>query len=125
MMRASRASLGQAGEHHARRFLEAKGFTFIAANWRCRHGELDLVMQDGAYLVFVEVKTRHGEGAGRAEESISVTKAQRLLATAEAFLSEHPEIGNLVWRVDLVALTLTDHGTVSRITHAIDAIVTG
>lgn len=125
MMRASRALLGQAGEHHARRFLEAKGFTFIAANWRCRHGELDLVMQDGACLVFVEVKTRHGEGAGRAEESISMAKAQRILAAAEAFVSEHPNVSSLVWRVDLVALTLTDRGTVSRITHAIDAIVTG
>lgn len=125
MSRNRRASLGQAGEHHARRFLEAKGFTFIAANWRCRYGELDLVMQDGECLVFVEVKTRHGEGAGRAEESISPAKTQRILAAAEAFVSEHERLSSLVWRVDLVALTLTRDGTVSRVTHAIDVIVTG
>lgn len=125
MSRNRRTSLGQAGEHHARRFLEAKGFTFITANWRCRYGELDLVMQDGECLVFVEVKTRHGEGAGRAEESMSAAKTQRILAAAGAFVSEHERLSSLVWRVDLVALTLTREGTVSRVTHAIDVIVTG
>ncbi|MER3438375.1 MAG: YraN family protein [Chloroflexota bacterium] len=117
--------MGQAGERHARRFLEANGLTFIAANWHCRAGELDLVMQDGSCVVFVEVKTRHGERAGRAEESISSAKAQRIIAAAEAFLAEHPDLAHFVWRVDLVALTLSREGTVSRITHAVDAIVTG
>ncbi|HEY8447405.1 MAG TPA: YraN family protein [Thermomicrobiales bacterium] len=120
-----RASLGLAGEGYARRFLEAKGYTFIAANWRCRQGELDLVMRDSACLVFVEVKTRHGERAGRAEETISPAKAQRIFAAAEAFLAEHPELADLVWRVDLLAITLDRRGAVQRITHAIDALVTG
>ncbi len=125
MSRSIRAALGHAGERHARRFLEASGLTFIASNWHSRFGELDLIMQDGSCVVFVEVKTRHGEGAGRAEESISPAKARRIIAAAEAFLAEHPDLAHFVWRVDLVALTLSREGTVSRITHAVDAIVTG
>lgn len=82
-------------------------------------------MRDGSCVVFVEIKTRHGEGAGRAEESISPAKAQRIIAAAEAFLAARPDLADFVWRVDLIALTLTRDGKVSRITHAVDAIVSG
>ena len=58
----ARRRLGDQGEGHARRYLEARGLTFVAANWRCPAGELDLVMRDGDEIVFVEVKTRHGPG---------------------------------------------------------------
>jgi putative endonuclease len=109
----------------ARRYLERKGFVFVAANWHCRAGELDLVMREGEALVFVEVKTRHGEDAGRAEESISIAKGQRILAAAEWFLGEHHELQASVWRVDLVAITLDKRGTVERVTHWSDAVVTG
>ena len=48
----ARRQLGDAGEREARRLLEAAGYAFVAANWHCAAGELDLVMQDGAELVF-------------------------------------------------------------------------
>jgi uncharacterized protein (TIGR00252 family) len=67
MTATARSRLGKSGEELARRYLERKGFDFVAANWRCRAGELDLVMRDGDTLVFVEVKTRHGEAAGRVD----------------------------------------------------------
>jgi putative endonuclease len=98
---------------------------FVAANWRCRAGELDLVMRDGGDLVFVEVKTRHGEGVGRAEEGISFAQGRRILAAAEWFLAEHQEIEAAPWRVDLVAVTLDRNGSVARLTHWSDAVVTG
>lgn len=118
--------LGDAGEGHARRHLEAKGYVFLAANWRCLAGELDLVLRDGDELVFVEVKTRRGERMGRAEEAIGSAQAGRLLAAAEWFLADHPEHAEAVWRVDLVAITLDERdGRVCRVTHVENALSTG
>ena len=118
--------LGDAGEWPARRHLEAKGYPFVAANWRCRVGELDLVLRDRDELVFVEVKTRRGEEMGRAEEAIGRAKIGRLFAAAEWFLADHPEHAEAVWRVDLVAITLDEHdGRVQRVTHIENALATG
>lgn len=124
-MTSMRKSLGAIGEHHARLRLEAAGLNFVAANWRRASGEIDLVMRDGDAIVMVEVKVRRGERAGRAEESISRTKAGRLLTTGEWFMAEHPEIGELPWRVDLVAVTVDDGGRVVRFTHIPEAVVSG
>jgi putative endonuclease len=120
-----RRRLGTAGEGHARRYLEAKGYAFITGGWSRPVGELDLVMRDGDELVFVEVKTRHGEAMGRAEEAIAPAQGRRLLATAEWFLAEHPTLADLIWRIDLVAITLDQDGTVARLTQSVNAVVTG
>jgi putative endonuclease len=117
--------LGDRGEGHARRFLEGKGYVFVAANWRCPAGELDLVMRDGGEVVVVEVKTRRGEGMGRAEEAISPAKARRLLAAGEWYLAQAPEPAEAIWRVDLVAITLDRSGAVERLTHVVNAIGVG
>lgn len=121
-----RRRLGDAGEGHARRFLEAKGYVFLTANWRCQVGELDLVLRDDDELVFVEVKTRHGERLGRAEEAIGRAQTGRLLAAADWYLADHPEHAEVVWRVDLVAITLDEKdGRVRRVTHVENALATG
>ena len=109
----------------ARRHLEHQGYEFIATNWRRPYGELDLIMRDRDVLVFVEVKTRRGQRLGSAEESVTPGQMGRLLLVAESFLAEHPDLANLVWRVDLVAVTLAPSGAVSRLTHVVDAIRTG
>ena len=106
-MTTSRKALGAIGEHHARLRLEAAGLTFVAANWRQVSGEIDLIMRDGDTIVMVEVKVRRGERAGRPEESVSPAKAARLLKTGEWFMAEHLEIGNMPWRIDLVAVIST------------------
>ena len=120
-----RRRLGDFGEAHARRHLEAKGYRFLAAGWRCPVGELDLVMIDGDELVFVEVKTRHGEAMGRAEEAVGPAKTRRLFAAAEAFLRERPDLAESIWRVDLVAITLDRGGIVREVTHYENAVVAG
>ena len=117
-----RRRLGDSGERHARRHLEAKGYAFVAANWRCPGGELDLIMRDRDEVVFVEVKTRHGEQMGRAEEAVSAAKGRRLLAAAEWFLADREDLDGLIWRVDLVAITLDGGGAVRRITHVTNAV---
>lgn len=117
MSKTDRQLLGTAGERHARRYLEAQGLRFRAANWRGGAGEIDLVMQDAAELVFVEVKTRRGDAFGRAEESVTAAQQRLLLSSAEAFVAGHPEFDQVIWRVDLVAITLDAEGTVARLTH--------
>ena len=120
-----RRRLGDQGEGHARRYLEARGLTFVIANWRCPAGELDLVMRDGDEIVFVEVKTRHGERMGRAEEAISAAQGRRLLAAGEWFLAETTAPADAIWRVDLVAITLDGTGAVRRLTHVVNAVTVG
>ena len=118
----ARRRLGDLGERHARLSLEAQGYRFVAANWRCAGGELDLVMRDGDEIVFVEVKTRHGEGMGRAEEGVSPAQVRRLLLAADGFLGAHPEFVDPVWRIDVVAITLGPDGTVRRLSHLVNAL---
>ncbi len=121
----SRQVLGAAGEQFARRHLEQRGYRFVAANWRRPYGELDLIMRDGDVLVFVEVKTRRGERIVPAEESLTPAQSRRLLLGAQSFLAEREDLVGLFWRIDLVAVTLTPAGAVSRLTHIVDAVRSG
>ena len=122
----SRAGLGQWGERQARLYLEAAGYAIAAANFRCRAGEMDIVAIDGDELVFVEVKTRRGDAFGRAEESISPARAERLAAVAEEFLqsrSAFPYDSETPWRIDLVCVNLDRSGkllSVNHIKHAVE-----
>ena len=120
-----RSKLGSAGEALARRHLETQGLEWVSSNWRCSAGEIDLVMRDGAELVFVEVKLRRGEMAGRAEDSISAAKGKKLLAAGDWYVEAHPEVGDPIWRIDLVAITLDRAGRVERVTHVANAVVDG
>ncbi len=121
----ARRRLGDRGEAYARHFLELRGYQFVTANWRCAAGELDLVMRHGDELVVVEIKARHGESMGRAEEAVTSRKAARLIASTEWYLAEHPELGDPIWRIDLIAITLDAAGTMRRINHVENAIQSG
>lgn len=120
-----RSKLGTSGEAVARRHLESLGFEWIESNWRCAAGEIDLVMRDRGELVFVEVKTRRGDDAGRAEESISPNKSRRLLSSGNWYIQTHPDLGDPIWRIDLVAITLDGVGKVDRVTHVENTVVSG
>ena len=122
MTQSARQALGAAGELLARRHLERRGYRFVTANWRRPYAELDLIMRDGDVLVFVEVKTRSGERLGTAEEALTPAQTRRLLHGAQTFLAEREDLSRLFWRVDLVAITLTPGGAVSRLTHIVDAV---
>lgn len=81
-----RQRLGRDGEARAEAFLRDKGLTILARRWRCRSGEIDLIAEEGAWLVFVEVKTRAGEGFGRPAEAIDARKQRRLARAALTYL---------------------------------------
>lgn len=89
MTRASRA-LGTAGEARAAAWYQANGYQVVARNWRCREGELDLVLRRGPTVVFCEVKARSSDAFGLPAEAVSRTKRQRLRALAGRWLDEAP-----------------------------------
>ena len=98
----ARQQLGTAGERAALTELEQAGLRLLARNVRCRHGEIDLVMLDGATLVFIEVRTRAGPGRGGALGSVGAAKQARLLRAASEFLAAHPEHAQRACRIDVV-----------------------
>lgn len=63
----------------------------LARNWRCRHGEIDLIAEEGTTIVFAEVRQRTSANFGGAAESITSAKRDRLLAAARLYLSGRPE----------------------------------
>src|SRR5512139_3734781 len=94
--------LGQTAETRAAAFLHAKGLALVARNWRCRFGEIDLVMRDGATLVFVEVRLRSRDDFGGAAASVTPAKQKRLLAAARQYLATLKTLPPC--RFDVVAL---------------------
>ena len=95
--------LGQSAEAHAERFLESQGLKRVARNWRCRFGEIDLIMRDQSTLVFVEVRMRSHPNFGGAAASVTASKQRKLLAAAKLYLSTLAELPPC--RFDVVALT--------------------
>lgn len=99
-----RRPLALAGEELVARHLVASGMSLLARNWRCRLGELDLVVLDGGVLVAVEVKTRRSLAFGDPLEAITHTKVRRLRQLAAQFARDQ-ELGVRGVRVDAVAVT--------------------
>lgn len=97
-------NLGAAGESDAREFLQGKGLQLLDAGWRCRLGELDLVMRDGETLVFIEVRTRRAGSTVSAIESIGNQKQGRFVRAARAWLSRHPKESEMPARFDVIAI---------------------
>lgn len=79
---------GAKAEARAAAYLKARGLKLLTRNWRCRFGEIDLILQEGATLVFVEVRARRIAGFGGAAESITAAKRARLARTAAAYLAQ-------------------------------------
>jgi putative endonuclease len=84
--RTSRQLSGQAGEDAALAYLQRRGLQVVERNFRCKGGEIDLVMQDGAALVFVEVRQRADMRHGGAAASVTPAKQARLLRAAQFYL---------------------------------------
>jgi putative endonuclease len=87
-MTRARQVLGAAGEDLSAAWYEARGYRVLARNWRCREGELDLVMRQGATVVFCEVKTRTSLAFGSPLEAVTPVKQRRIRRLASAWLHE-------------------------------------
>jgi len=77
---------GREAEALAASYLERNGLAIVERNWRCRHGELDLIARDGDVLVFVEVRLRRRNDFGGAAASIDAAKQAKLVAAAGLYL---------------------------------------
>jgi putative endonuclease len=82
-----RAELGRRGEALAAELLRARGLEIVERNFRCRAGEIDLVVLDGPTVVFVEVRSRRGDRAGTPFESVDPRKQARVTRVARHFLA--------------------------------------
>lgn len=89
-MTEDRRLLGRWGEGLVAADLRKRGCTILAAGWRCRMGELDLVAEDGTYIRFVEVKLRKNDRFAQAREAVDYRKQNKLRVTAQLYLAWHP-----------------------------------
>lgn len=95
-------NLGDSGEKWAAAYLQSKGFVVKHQNWRFKRLEIDLIVENDDFIVFVEVKTRSTDFFGRPEEAVDSKKEKRLAKAAEAFVEKF-EIEKEV-RFDIVAI---------------------
>jgi putative endonuclease len=102
--------IGQRGEDAAARYLEARGLRLLERNYRCRGGEVDLVMLDGGTLVLVEVRLRSSTRFGGAAASVGPRKQRRFALAARHLLMTRPALRELPMRFDVVALEAGPEG---------------
>ena len=97
---------GAWGEALAAAYLRKKRYSIVASGYRCRFGEIDLIVKNRKYLVFVEVKLRKSAGFARAMEYVDRNKQQKLRTTASLYLSENPT--DLQPRFDVIEIYAPD-----------------
>ncbi|TAK78444.1 MAG: YraN family protein [Gammaproteobacteria bacterium] len=100
----NRLEKGHHAEDQACQFLQAKGFRLLQRNYRCYHGEIDLIMQDQEHIVFVEVRSRQRTDYGNAVESITKSKINKLIKTAKHFLQIRKWLYRVNSRFDVIAI---------------------
>ena len=110
-------SVGDYGERVAADHLRSLGLVILATQWRCRHGEIDIVARDGSTLVICEVKTRTSSHHGGPFEAITGQKAARLRRLAGYWLEVH-DVSPPSIRIDVVSVVVPPKGgpVVERIT---------
>lgn len=87
--RTAKQLAGEAGEDRALHHLQQHGLELLERNFRCKGGEIDLIMRDGKTLVFVEVRKRADSRHGGAAASVTVAKQRRLIIAAQLFLQRY------------------------------------
>ena len=100
----SRLQQGQRWERVAESFLRRRGLKLLNRNYRCRLGELDLVMQHRGQLVFVEVRYRRSDRCGDGAETVGPAKQRRLASTAAHYLARNPRRAARACRFDVVSI---------------------
>ncbi|HEY0269216.1 MAG TPA: YraN family protein, partial [Methyloradius sp.] len=100
-------NLGNQAEKIAADYLLQQGLKLLETNYRCRFGEIDLVMRDNKTLVFVEVRLRSNSMFGGAAYSINASKQKKLIITAEHYLQQHNAAAKMACRFDAILMDKT------------------
>lgn len=117
--------MGHFGESAAATYLIRQGYTILERQWRCKAGEIDLVVRHGEQdeqVVFVEVRTRRGSVCGSPEESLTLTKQTRLATLACTYLEAHGLDETVAFRIDVIAIELDQAGRIIRLNHIMNAV---
>lgn len=99
-----RQLLGQQYERTAQHYLEARGLVLLTANYRCRLGEIDLVMLEHCTLVFIEVRFRKSSSHGSAVATVDRRKQTRIRQAARHFLHTHKRFNDFACRFDVLGI---------------------
>jgi len=105
------ADSGAWAEGVALRHLQRRGLELITRNYRCKLGELDLVMEHCRMLVFVEVRLRNDTRYGDGAQSVTFIKQRKLARAASIFLMRHPHYQNRRCRFDVVSVSKRNYRT--------------
>jgi putative endonuclease len=108
-------SLGDDYEDRATTLIMGHGLRLLERNFRGKTGEIDIIAQDGALLVFVEVRARSNRYFDSAAGSIDARKQQRIVRTAQLFLQRRPHWAHMPCRFDVIAFEPAQSGTRLRI----------
>lgn len=96
--------IGRLAEEKALAYLVAQGLKLMTQNYRCRLGEIDLIMRDREYLVFIEVRSRISAGFGGAAASITYAKKQKIIKAALHYMLIHKEQNKFAMRFDVISM---------------------
>jgi putative endonuclease len=96
---------GQQSETLACAYLQQQGLQLLERNWRCRLGEIDLVMQHDGCIVFVEVRYRRNTNFYSGAESVDPRKQQKLISAASLYLQHHHRLARKPARFDVVSMS--------------------
>ena len=105
----STQELGTRAEAAAREYLQRRGLVLLDSNYRCRWGEIDLIMRHGEAIVFVEVRYRSHARFGGALASVDQRKQKKLVRAAQHYL-QHGASPNTVARIDVVSCAPGEKG---------------
>ena len=89
-------------------FLQKAGITVLHRNFKCKFGEIDLIVRDNATLVFVEVRYRKNAAYGDAAESVAFDKQQKIIHTAQFYLQTRNWASKLACRFDVIAMSKSE-----------------
>tara|TARA_R110000868_G_scaffold226313_1_gene478872 strand:+ start:87 stop:461 length:375 start_codon:yes stop_codon:yes gene_type:complete len=101
-------AVGDAAEDRALAHIEQHGLTLVARNFRCKCGEIDLILKDGDVLVFVEVRYRKRQDYGSALESVTASKQKKIHNSAQYYLQTKALGESQAIRFDVVAMSPND-----------------
>jgi len=104
----SSPDIGAQAEERALQYLQQQGLSVVNRNYRCRRGEIDLIMVDANTLVFVEVRYRNSARFGGALESVNNSKQKRIIHTAQHYLQQQSSSHNN-YRFDVIAISPNQH----------------
>ncbi len=105
MSKTAKQQAGQTAEDLACEHLQQKGLQLIERNFRCRQGEIDLIMRDDAYLVFIEVRYRRNASFCSGAETVDRRKQQKLITTASHYLQQHSRLAQHPSRFDVISMS--------------------